>query len=273
MSSLHGSSGPAELSLRGRKAKGSPFLVLAAGLLFFAAAVGVAFIMLRPTTLRIAVGPSGSDDLQLIQAMAQNFATESASVRLTVITTAGPVDSLAALGAGTADLAVGRTDEDMPEGAESVAIMRKNVVVLWAPTGPVPKGAKKETKAKIKAIEDLSGHSVGVVGRTMVNVTLFRVILKESGVDPDKVQVSQFGTDQIGEMVRDQSVDAFMMVGPTDNKLLLEAITATARLRGEPTFLPIDVSEAIAARHPLYESEEIPGSSFTTSPARPGDTL
>src|ERR1700759_129043 len=272
MSSLDGSSGSANLAVRGRR-KGSPFLLLAAGLLFFAAAVGVAFILLRPTTLRIAVGPAGSDDLQLIQAMAQNFATEGASVRLTVITTAVPVDSLAALAAGKADLAVGRTDEEMPEGTESVAIMRKNVVVLWAPAGPAPKASKKETKAKIKAIEDLAGRRVGVVGRTKVNASLLRVVLKESGLDPDKVQVTQFGTDQISEMVRDQSIDAFMMVGPSDSKSLLEAITATARVRGELTFLPIDVSEAIAARHPLYESEEIPGSTFTTSPARPDDTL
>jgi TRAP-type uncharacterized transport system substrate-binding protein len=109
MPSLDRSSGSADLALR-RTRKGSPFLALAAGLLFFAAAVGVAFITIRPTTLRIAVGPAGSDDLQLVQAMAQNFATEGASVRLTVITTAGPVDSLAALAARKADLAVGRTD-------------------------------------------------------------------------------------------------------------------------------------------------------------------
>ena len=38
-------------------------------------------------------------------------------------------------------------------------------------------------------------------------------------------------------------------------------------------FLPIDVSEAIAQRHPLYESEEIPGSSFSSSPARPEDKV
>jgi TRAP transporter TAXI family solute receptor len=267
MSSLDGSSGTADLSPRSPKRKGSPFLVLAAGLLLFAAAVGATFIALRPVTLRIAVGPSGSTDQQVVQALAQNFATERASVRLNVITTDGPVDSIAALAAGRADLAVGRADEEMPEGTESVAIMRKNVVMLWAASG------RKQTRSKIKAIEDLSGRRVGVVGRTKVNVTLFRVILKESGVDPDKVQVSQFGTDQISEMVRDQSVDAFMMVVPADSKLLLEAITATARLRGEPAFLPIDVSEAIAARHPLYESEEVPGSTFTTSPARPGDTL
>jgi TRAP transporter TAXI family solute receptor len=266
MSSQDGSSGRAELSGRGRRRKGSPFLVLAAGLLLFGAAVAVAFIALRPTTLRIAVGLSGSDDQQLIQALAQNFANENAPVRLTVVTTAGPVDSISALAADRADLAVARADEEMPDGTESVAIVRKNVVVLWA-------AARKGAKSRIKAIEDLPGHRVGVVGRTRINTTLLQVILKESGVDPDKVQVTQFGTDQIGDMVRDQSIDAFMMVGPTDSKSIAEAITTTARLRGEPAFLPVDVSEAIASRHPSYESEEIPGSAITTSPARPADKL
>jgi TRAP-type uncharacterized transport system substrate-binding protein len=262
-----------DLSFRGRQRKSSFFLVLATGLLLFAAVVGVAFLMLRPTTLRIAVGPSGSDDQQLVQAMAQTFARDGGAVRLAVVTTAGPVDSIAALAAGNADLAVARTDEEMPEGSMSVAIMRKNVVVLWAPTGPARRAVRKDSKSKVKAIEDLPGHKVGVVGRTQVNVTLFRVILKESGVDPDKVQVAQFGADQINEMVRDTSVDAFMTVAPLDSKMTIDAIVATARLRGEPTFLPIDVSEAIAAHHPLYESEEIPGSAFTSSPARPDDTV
>jgi hypothetical protein len=64
-----------------------------------------------------------------------------------------------------------------------------------------------------------------------------------------------------------------MTVGPLDSKITIDAIAATARDRGEPTFLPIDVSETIARKHPLYESEEIPGSAFTSSPARPDDTV
>jgi TRAP transporter TAXI family solute receptor len=275
MSSSDGSTGTSEV--RGRRNKGSPFLVLAAGLLLFAAMVGAAFILLRPTTLRIAVGPSGSTDQQLIQGFAQHFAQEGGAVRLSVITTAGPVDSIAVLAAGNADLAVARADEELPEGTESVAILRKNVVVLWVASGSPPKAARKAAKSKskseIKAISDLPGRRVGVVGRTQVNVTLLRVILKESGVDPDKVEVAQFNAEQVTDMVKDASIDAFMIVGPVDGKLTVDAITATARARGEPAFLPIDVSEAIAARHPQYESEEIPGSSFTTSPARPDDTV
>jgi TRAP transporter TAXI family solute receptor len=273
MSSSDGPTGAGEASLRGRKKRGSALLVLAGGLLLFAAVVGTAFYFLRPTTLRIAVGPSGSSDLQLVQGLAQNFAQEGSPVRLSVVTTAGALDSIKVLAAGNADLAVARTDEEMPDGTESVAILRKNVVVLWTAAGP-PKGApRKGAKSKVKAISDLPGHRVGVVGRTDVNVTLLQVILKESGVDPDKVEATQFSTDQINDMVKDASIDAFMTVGPLDSKITADAIAATARVRGEPTFLPIDVSEAIAARHPLYESEEIPGSSITTSPARPDDTV
>jgi TRAP transporter TAXI family solute receptor len=259
--------------LRSRRSKGSPLLALAAGLLLFAAIVGVAFIVLRATTLRIAVGPSGSSDLQIIQGLAQHFARESASVRLSVNTTAGAMDSIAVLAAGNADLAVARADEEMPDGTESVAVLRKNVVVIWAPGGSAPKAPRKLARSKIKAIGDLPGHRIGVVGRTEINVKLLRVILQESGVDPDKVEIAQFTDDKLTDMVKDNSIDAFMLVGPVDSKLTSDAITTTARLRGEPVFLPIDVSEAIAARHTQYESEEIPGSSFTTSPARPDDKI
>jgi TRAP transporter TAXI family solute receptor len=273
MSASDGSNDTGELSRRGRNRKSSFFLLLATGLLIFAAVVGAAFVILRPTTLRIAVGPAGSDDVQLIQGLAQSFASNRDPVRLSIVTTAGPVDSIAALSSGRADLAVARADEEMPDGAGSVAIMRKNLVVLWAPTGAARKPQRKDAKSKIKAIEDLPGHKVGVVGRTQINLTLFRVILKESGINPDKVEVVQFGPDQINDMVRDTSIDAFMTVAPIDSKLTVDAITTTARQRGEPTFLPIDVSETIAARHPLYESEEIHGSAITSSPARPDDTV
>ena len=273
MSSSDGVTGPGEISPRIRRKRGSALLALAIGLLLFAGVVGTAFFMLRPTTLRIAVGPSGNSDLQLIQGLAQKFAQENSSVRLSVVQTAGPVDSIKVLAAGNSDLAVARADEDMPDGTESVAILRKNVVVLWTGSSSSKGTPRKQAKSKVKAISDLPGHRIGVVGRTEVNVKLLHVILKESGVDPDKVEIAQFNTEQVGDMVKDTSIDAFMIVGPLDSRLTADALAATARVRGEPVFLPIDVSQAIAARHPLYESEEIPGSSITASPARPDDTV
>jgi TRAP transporter TAXI family solute receptor len=271
MSSSEGNSETAGGSRRSQR-RSAALLVLAGGLLLFGVATGTLYYALRPVTLRIAVGPPGSDDQKLIQALAQAFTRDNNAVRLLPVTTEGAVESIALLGTAKADLAVGRGDLEMPADAQSVAIVRKNVVVLWAPSGLPGKGSKKPTP-KIKEIADLAGHKVGVIGRTQVNVTLLRVILTESGVVPDKVTVAQFSTSQIADMTKDPTIDAFMTVGPLTSKITSEAIASTARARGEPVFLPIDVSEAIAQRHPLYESEEIPGSSFSSSPARPEDKI
>jgi TRAP transporter TAXI family solute receptor len=260
-------------SRRRRKRQSYALLILAAGMLAFAVAAGTLYYVLRPTTLRIAVGPAGSDDQKLIQLMAQTFAREGSSVRLAPVTTEGAVESIALFTAGKADLAVARGDLNLPENAESVAILRKNVVVLWAPSGLPAKGSKKQPTPKIKNLDELAGHRVGVIGRTQANVTLLRSILKESGINPDKVTVSQFATNQIGEMARDQSVDAFMAVGPLKSKITVDAIAATAAARGEPKFLPIEVSDAIAKKNPIYESEEIPASIFGSSPQRPEDKV
>ncbi len=261
------------VAIRRRKNRISALLVLAAGLLVFAGAAGALYLALRPVTLRIAVGPPGSDDQKLIQALGQTLARDKSSIRLAPISTEGAAESIALLAAGKTDLAVARGDLEMPADAESVAILRKNVVVLWAPSGLPVKGSKKQPAAKIKTIDDLAGHRVGVIGRTQANVTLLRVILKESGVEPDKVAVTQFGTGQIAEMARDPAVEAYMAVGPLNSKITSEAIAATAKTRGEPKFLPIDVSESIAQKHPLYEAEEIPGSTFSSSPQRPEDKI
>src|SRR6202011_2553269 len=152
-----------DLSGRRRRRRNSLLLVLAAGLLLFGAAAGGLYYALRPVTLRIAVGPPGSDDQKLIQAMAETFTRDGNSVRLSPIVTEGAVQSLAVLGASKADLAVARGDLNMPADAEAVVIVRKNVVVLWAPSGLAGKGSKKQRAPKIKTIDDLEGHRIGVI--------------------------------------------------------------------------------------------------------------
>jgi TRAP transporter TAXI family solute receptor len=273
MSSSDDPSETGGLSRRRRKRRNSSLLLLAAGFLLFVAAAGTLYYALRPATLRIAVGPPGSDDHKLVQAMAQAFDRDRSAVRLSPITTEGAAESLALLGAAKADLAVARGDLDMPGDAETVAIVRKNFVVLWSTSGLPVKGSKKPPAPKIKEIGDLAGHRVGVIGRTPANASLLRVILTESGVAPDKVAVTQFGTNQIEELSHDPSLDAFMAVGPLDSKITSDALTATAHTRGTPKFLPIDVSDALALKHPRYESEEIPGSIFNASPAWPEDKI
>src|SRR6202047_4950620 len=258
---------------RHRQRRRNSLFVLFAGIFVFVAIAGALYFALRPETLRIAVGPPGSDDQKLVQLLAQTFARQHNSIRLAPISTEGAVESVGLLATAKTDMAVARADLDMPADAQSVAILRKNVVVLWAPSGLPAKGSKKRSAPKIKSLADLPGRRSGVIGTTQANVTLLRVILTEAGIAPEKVEVVQFATNQINEMARDPTIDAFMAVGPLDSKITSDAIAATARERGEPKFLPIDVSEAIAQKHPLYESEEIPGSTFSSAPARPDDKI
>ena len=273
MSSSDGTNETSDAARRRRRKSNTLLLSLAVGFLIFGAAAGALYYALQPVTLRIAVGPAGSDDHKVIQAMAEAFADESRTVRLSPITTDGAVAALTLLGAGKAELAVGRGDLEMPTDAQTVAIVRKNFVVLWAPSGLGGKSAKRKAARKIKEIADLAGHKVGVIGRTPANAALLRLILSASGVEAGKVAVKQFGTDQIEELADDPTLNAFMTVGPLDSKITSDAIAATARARGEPKFLAIEASEAIALKHPRYESEEIPPSIFNANPAWPDDKV
>ncbi|MGY3447126.1 TAXI family TRAP transporter solute-binding subunit [Bradyrhizobium sp. USDA 4473] len=248
-------------------------ILLALGLIVFGAAAAALFYVLQPETLRIAVGPSGSDDHQVVQAMAEAFEEESRTVRLSPITTAGAAESLTFLGAGKTDLAIGRGDLAMPSDAQTVAILRKNYVVIWSPSARAGKNSKKKGAAKIGEIADLAGYKVGIIGQTGANVALLRTILEGSGVQPDKVATAQFGTQEIEKLAQDNTLDAYLAVGPLDSKVTAAAIAATARSRGAPKFLPIEASEAIALRRPRYEAEEIPGSVFNANPAWPEDKI
>ena len=169
-----------------RKRRNYALLILAAGIFLFGAAAGALYYVLQPTTLRIAVGPPGSDDQKLVQLMAQTFARDGSPIRLSPITTPGAAESIALFTSGKTDLAVARGDLNLPANAESVAILRKNVVVLWAPSGLAPKGSKKTPAPKIKSLDELAGHRVGVIGRTQANVTLLRTILTEAGINPTR---------------------------------------------------------------------------------------
>ena len=81
-----------------RKRKSYALLILAAGIFLFGVAAGTLYYVLRPTTLRIAVGPAGSDDQKLIQLMAQTFARDGSAIRLAPIATEGAAASIALLG-------------------------------------------------------------------------------------------------------------------------------------------------------------------------------
>lgn len=257
---------PARAGTTQRQKSSRGLLIVIAALLAIIATVGgITYYAMRPITLRIAVGPPNSDDVRIVQSIAQIFTNERKYIKLRPIVTDGTTASAASLGAGTTDLAIVRGDLDLPKDAQAIAIVRKNFAVLW-----VPAGGKKP----IKKIEQLTGKRIGVIGRTTANVKLLNVILTQSGVKPESVQITQFSTYGFPDALKNEKekIDAFLAVGPLNSKITADAIAATAKT-GEPTFLGLDTGDAIAQKYPAYEAGEIPAGSFGAKPARPDDKI
>jgi TRAP transporter TAXI family solute receptor len=262
--------GPELPSPRSAKRK-AMFITLAGILAVVGTVAGVYYFEMRPVILRIAVGPANSDDIKVVQALTQAFTHAHSHVRLRPMQTDGATASAQALADGKADLAIIRGDLEVPKNAQAVATLRKNVAVLWVP--PSAKGKGKKAGPKITKIQQLSGHRIGVVGRTEANINLLKVILQQYGVDPTKVEMVQFPANEAAESIRNQKADAYLAAGPVNSKITADAITASTREGGTPTFLAIDSAEAIAQNHPMYESSEIPAGAFGGSPGRPDDEV
>ena len=262
--------GPTLPAPRSAKQK-TMFITLAGILAVVGTLAGGYYFAMRPVTLRIAVGPTNSDDIKVVQALTQAFSHAHGQVRLHPMQTDGAAASAQALAEGKADLAIIRGDLDVPKNAQAVATLRKNVAVLWVP--PAAKGKGKKAGSKITKIAQLSGHRIGVVGRTPANVNLLKVILQQYGVDPNKVDIVQFPAGESAEAIRNQKADAYLAAGPVNSKITADAIAASTRDGGTPTFLAIDSAEAIAQNHPMYESAEIPAGAFGGSPGRPDEEV
>src|ERR1700754_3001863 len=245
--------------------------VTAAGILAIVGVLAAGYYFpTRPVSLRMAFGPANSEDVKVVQTLTQAFAQHRSYVRLKPVQTDGAVASAEALAENKVDLAVIRGDLDVPRNPQAVATLRKNYVVLWVP--PASKGKGKKAAPKITKISQLAGRKIGVVGKTQANVNLLKLILLQYGVDPAKVEIIQFPASEAAEAIRKKAADAYLAAGPVNSKITTDAITASAKDGGEPTFLAIDASEAIATNHPAYEAVEIPSGTFG-SPDRPDDEV
>jgi TRAP transporter TAXI family solute receptor len=262
----------AEVPVSPRSAKRRLMFVTLAGILAIIGAVVAAYYFaMTPVILRIAVGPANSDDIKVVQALTQAFSQAHSHIRLRPIQTEGATASAQALADNKVDLAIIRGDLNVPKNAQAVATLRKNVAVLWVP--PAVKGKGKKAGPKITKIAQLAGRRIGVVGRTPANISLLKVILQQYGIDPGKVEIVQFPAGEVADAIRNQKADAYLAAGPINSKITTDAIAASTRDGGTPTFLAIDSAEAIAQNHPVYEASDIPAGAFGGSPDRPDDEV
>jgi TRAP transporter TAXI family solute receptor len=237
----------------------------AAVVLVVAIAAATLYFTYEPRTLSVAVGPAGGDNFHIMQALAQQFARERASIRLRIVVSeGGPAESAAAIDSRNADIAVVRGDLGIPANGQVVAILRHNVVMLVVPAASAraPKDGHKPKPVKIEKVEQLAGHRIGVVSRGDANMQVLDVILRQYAIADSKVQVVPLDPNDVGAAIRDDKVDVLMVTGPQTGKTLADVVAAASTAKEAATFLPVGESEAIEKRFPNYESTEIVANAF-----------
>ncbi len=217
----------------------------------------------QPTTLRVAVGPAGSDDAQLVSAMAQYLGREHANVRLRPVLTTGVRESAEVLLQGRADLAVVRSDVAVPPTSQTVAILHRDAAVLLAPGD-----------AGIAEVADLRGRRVGLVRNPGANARVLATVLAQSGLPEDTVATIALDSGVAAEAaLREDRIDAVLVVGALTGRSVGETVSAVAARGGTATFVPVSEAGAIAQRAPAYESVEVLKGAFGGSPPRPAETF
>jgi ABC-type nitrate/sulfonate/bicarbonate transport system substrate-binding protein len=225
-------------------------LCIAGGLALAAAAVLFTYLYERPTVLRVAVARGGQDQ-EIMAAAAQDFIHEREALRLTLV----PVDNLAgsasALDRGHADLAVVRSDVEMPATGQTVLIMRKSASLFLAPSG-----------SGVASIGDLRGQKIGVIKDPLLSpsadLNLLETSLAQYDIPLSAVSTSILSIADIEKALTSKDVTAILAFGMPGGDKLRDAVAAVSRVSGgKPNFISIPEAEGIAQRLPNYESIEI----------------
>src|ERR1700716_1869024 len=239
------------------------FLLLI-GVVAFAAGAGLLAYRYytRPATLTVAVGSIDGEAAKAMSAIASEFVSKNAPVRLKVIDSGTALEAANAFSAGKVDLAVVRGDVGDLSQAKAVVVVSHVVVLIVAPPG-----------SPIDSMDNLKGHTVGVVGG-VANSKIVDVLTKEYDLGRAKVVFKNIALANVRQVIQSKEVSALLVVIPLAEKYL-SLVRGFFQLdhKKVPVLIPIESAGAIAEAERAYESFDVPKGTLRGSPPVPDDDL
>jgi TRAP transporter TAXI family solute receptor len=240
------------------------FVVIIACLLaLIGVGAAVGWFFFGHLTLRVAIGPVGSDGQQFFAAFVRTVAASHPRVRLQIVPTADREASAKALTAGEVDLAVVRSDALASIPAQTIAILRRDVVGLVLPP-----------HAPLEKVRDLAGKTIGLVQGSAGDAHILDQILTYYQIPAPTQPRVVLAPGEIGPALRQKRVAAMFALGPAGPGPLADLVTVVAHAgKGALTILEIEAADAIAQHFPTLESVAIPAGAFGTNPLRPQESI
>ncbi|WP_082540076.1 TAXI family TRAP transporter solute-binding subunit [Bosea sp. Leaf344] len=239
------------------------FLALAGVLAALGLAAAGFYLANQPRTLRLAVGPLGSEDARMAAGFVQGLNREKASIRIRLVLTEGSAESAAKVDEGAAELAIVRPDIALPAKADTALITRRSFPFFIA-----------RRESGIARIADLRGKRIGVVRNPAGNIDLLKLVLSQYEVGAEEVQIVGLTPDEVVSNGRSGQVDALFAINAIGARTGGEG---TNRLRSafgdDPMLIPIREADALAARIRTIETGEIVRGALGGDPPRPAENL
>jgi TRAP transporter TAXI family solute receptor len=232
----------------------SSFTILAFILALAGLAFGAIFVARLPTTLTLAVGPAGLETHRYAEALAAAGVEARERIRLKIVTTSGAEASARLMDSGTVDLAIIRSDFDLPANGQSLIVNTKRAAIVMAPQRP---------RGGIQKFSDLKGKRIAVARLTDPNIPLVRKMLAVADIGENDATLIESELSDLPELLGNGKADAAIAVvvasAPNFTALVPEI---AKRLPGGLRIVPIDEAQAIANRVTGVETLEIPAGAF-----------
>jgi TRAP transporter TAXI family solute receptor len=234
--------------------KRSAFTSLAVVLGFVGLALGAVFFMRMPSTLTLAVGPAGLETHRYAEALAKASVDSRDRIRYRIVATSGAAESARLLEAGKVNLAIVRSDFELPATGQTLIVNAKRLFVVMAP---------QLRRGGVQKLGDLKGKRIAVARLTDPNLPLVRRILAVADIGEGDATLIECELEELPELLGAGKVDAAIAVLVPAAPNVSELIPQIAkRLAGGLRFIPLAEAEAIANRIIGVETAELPPGIF-----------
>jgi TRAP-type uncharacterized transport system substrate-binding protein len=218
--------------------------------------------------LTVATGPAMTGGADFLNTVTKVFTEERPLIQLKRIKKDSFAASAKALEDREADLAMVRSDIAMPSNGLTIAIFRRDNLVLVAPG-----------RAALDSFQGLSGKRIGLLKTDSAerNESLSRLldgVLNFYNISPDKVQREFLTMEEIGPAVATKRVAGVLVLGPAGPGSISKTMTTISNATKTSAKLIGDKqATAIAKTIPGTEPNEIDEGAFGGAKPKPEEAL
>lgn len=248
-----------------RRRRWSRALVVGGVSLVAAAGFALAHAWSPHANLRITIGPPGSTAERFITAFTAVSKVQHPRVNLDLVRVDDLAGSAKALEERRTDLAIVRSDAAVPANAQTIVILRRDVVAFVLPP-----------HSPVTSVAGLAGKTVGIVaGRLQdANARVLDTVLNYFDIPAKDVGRAFLPVDDLAKSAGQKKLAAIMAIGPMAPGEVVDVVAAVARAtKGTPGILALDEAEAIGKRFPGFESTDVPVGAFRARPATPSESV